>query len=124
MRISGKNDATQLPSLFSGISSRAWSSIFSSLPLPAFPLSMTRPQAVPLSNVLSQMRLFFPAPYFRRTAAFTHSAPLWEGLTEQWPNEQWPNVGCTQDARWTLLLPVPRDCGQMPAHPPKNRETV
>ena len=28
--------------------------------------------------------------------ALTRSAPLWEGLTKQWPNEQWPNVGCTQ----------------------------
>ena len=27
----------------------------------------------------------------------THSAPLREGLTEHWPNEQWPNVGCTQE---------------------------
>ena len=43
------------------------------------------------------MRLFSPAPYFRRTAALTRSAPLQEGLTEQWPNEQWPSVGCTQD---------------------------
>ena len=27
----------------------------------------------------------------------TRSAPLREGLTEQWPNEQWLNVGCTQE---------------------------
>ena len=27
----------------------------------------------------------------------TCSAPLREGLTEQWPNEQWPNVGSTQE---------------------------
>ena len=27
----------------------------------------------------------------------THSTPLWEGLTEQWLNEQWPNIGCTQE---------------------------
>nr|XP_060508905.1 uncharacterized protein LOC132691542 [Panthera onca] len=73
------------------------SSVFSSCPLPAFSLSMIRPQAVPLSQVLSQMRLFSPAPYFRRTAALTRSASLQEGLTEQWPNEQWPNVGCTQE---------------------------
>ena len=73
------------------------SSVFSFRPLPALSLSVTRPQAVPLSQVLSQMWLFSPAPYFRRTAALTHSAPLWEGLTEQWPNEQGPNVGCTQE---------------------------
>ena len=27
----------------------------------------------------------------------THSAPLQEGLTKHWPNEQWLNVGCTQE---------------------------
>ena len=71
--------------------------VFSFRPLPAFSLSVTRPQAVPLSRVLSQMRLFSPAPHFRRTAALTLSAPLREGLTEQRPNEQWLNVGCTQE---------------------------
>ena len=73
------------------------SSVLSSRPLPAFPFSVTRPQAVPLSRVLSQTRLFSPAPYFRRTEALTRSAPLREGLTEQWPHEQWPNIGCTQE---------------------------
>ena len=29
--------------------------------------------------------------------ALTLSAPLWEGLTEQWPNEQWLNVSCAQE---------------------------
>ena len=38
------------------------------------------------------MWLFSPAPYFRRTSALTHSAPLWEGLTKQRPN-----AGCTQE---------------------------
>ena len=76
--------------------------VFSSRPLPAFSLSETRPQAVPLSRVLSRMRLFSPTPHFRQTVALTRSTPLWEGLTEQWPNEQWPNeqwpnVGCTQE---------------------------
>ena len=27
----------------------------------------------------------------------THSTALQEGLTKQWPQEQWPNVGCTQE---------------------------
>ena len=43
------------------------------------------------------MRLFSPAPYFRRTAALTRSVPLREGLTEQRPNEQRPNIGCTRE---------------------------
>ena len=66
--------------------------VFSSRPLPAFPLSVTRPQAVPLSQVLSQMQLFSPAPYFRRTEALTCSIPLLDCLTEQWRN-----VGCTRE---------------------------
>ncbi|VFV28928.1 Hypothetical predicted protein [Lynx pardinus] len=65
---------------------------------PLFPLSVTSPQVVPLSQVLSQMRLFSLAPYFRRTAALTCSTPLREGLSEQWPN-----VGCTQEC---LLHPA------------------
>ncbi|XP_044903169.1 uncharacterized protein LOC123382444 [Felis catus] len=98
MRRSGgkwRHPATQSVLLGSAIAHR--SSVFSSRPLPAFPFSVSRPQAVPLSQVLSQMRLFSPAPYFRRTVALTRSAPLREGLTEQWPNEQWPNVGCTRE---------------------------
>nr|XP_060470478.1 E3 ubiquitin-protein ligase parkin isoform X1 [Panthera onca] len=75
------------------------SSVFSSRPLPAFSLSATRPQAVPLSRVLSQMRLISPAPYSRRTAALTLSAPLREGVTKHWPNEQRRNVRCTQELR-------------------------
>ena len=78
---------------------------------------MTRPQAVPLSQILSQMRLFSLASYFRRTAALTCSSPLWEGLTEQWPN-----IGCTRNTCWTLLLLVTRDCGQVPACPRKSSQ--
>ena len=72
------------------------SSVFSSCPLPTSSLSMTRPQAAPLSQALSKMWLFCPAPYFQRTAALTHSDPLQEGLTKQWLNEQWPNISYTQ----------------------------
>ena len=40
----------------------------------------------------------FPATLLLKDCGFlTHSTPLREGLTEQWPNEQWPNVGCTQE---------------------------
>ena len=73
------------------------SSVFSFHLRPASSLSVTKPQAVPLSQVLSQMRLFSLSPYFQRTVALTRSTPLWEGLTEQWPNEQWLNIGCTQE---------------------------
>ena len=37
----------------------------------------------------------------------THSAPLWEGLTEQWLSEQWPNIGCTQGTPW-IVAGAPR----------------
>ena len=52
------------------------------------------------------MRLFSPAPYFRRTAALTRPATLRKGLTDQRPNEQWPNVICTQEC---LLYPAVAD---------------
>ena len=92
-----KNGVTQLPSLQHSNSvlpdkqSRT-GPLFSFHALPAFSLSVTRPQAVPLSRVLSQMRLFSPAPHFRRTAALTRSAALLEGL-----NQHWPGADLTQE---------------------------
>ena len=50
--------------------------------------------------------------------------PLREGLTEQWPNEQGPNASRTQERLLDLLLPVPRDYGQVPPAPKKVHETV
>ena len=35
----------------------------------------------------------------------THSTPLQEGLTEQWPNEQWLNIGCTQERPLDPVVP-------------------
>ena len=59
------------------------------------------------------------------TAALTRSATLWEGLTEQWLNEQWRMSPAPSFAHWTLLLPVPQDSGQVPARPPKrSRDSV
>ncbi|VFV39983.1 Hypothetical predicted protein, partial [Lynx pardinus] len=54
------------------------------------------------------MRLFSPAPYYRRTAALTPSAPPREGVTEHWPNEQRLNVRCTQE------LPLDPCCCRCP----------
>ena len=89
------------------------SSVFSFHPLPTFSLSVTKPQAVPFSRALSQMRLFSPAPSFWGTG-FDLLQPSVVGLTEQWLN-----AGCTQGHSQTLLLPVPRDCNQVPAYPRK-----
>ena len=73
-----------------------WSSVFSSRPLPAFStLRDQSPGSTSLPSFVSDAAVF-PGPYFRRTAALTRSTPLREGLSEQWLNEQWPNVGCTQ----------------------------
>ena len=97
MQVSGENGATQLPSLFSRISNRA---LVLHLQLSSPPRFSTLSDQAPGSNSLPSFVsdvAFPPAPYFRRTAALTGSAPLWKGLTKQWPNEQWPNVGCTQE---------------------------
>ena len=45
----------------------------------------------------------FPGLLLLKDSALTHCTPLLEGLTEQWPNEQWPNLGYTQER---LLDPV------------------
>ena len=39
----------------------------------------------------------FPGPLLLKDCGFDPSAPLQEGLTEQWSNEQGPNVGYTQE---------------------------
>ena len=86
------NGATQLSSLFSWISNSA--------PILGLQLSSTprfftlRDQASGSTSLSSFVSCgcFSLAPYFRGTAALTRSTPLWEGLTEQWPN-----VGCTQE---------------------------
>ena len=86
------------------------SCVLSSRPLPAFSLSLTRPRAAPLSRVLAQMWLFSPAPYYRRTAALTRSTPCGRVSPSNGRMSAAP-----RNARWTLQLPVPRDCGQVPA---------
>ena len=92
-----ENGTTQPPSLFSRISSRAQVLRLQLSSTPCF--STLRDQAPGSTSLLSfaSDAAVFPGPYFRRTAALTRSAPLREGLTEQWPNEQWLNVGCTQE---------------------------
>ena len=61
------------------------------------------------------MRLFSPAPYFRRTAALTRPA-----LCGRVSPSNGRNAGCTQER-----LLVPQDCGQVPASPRKSsRDSV
>ena len=54
-------------------------------PLPAFTQSMTKPQAVPLSRVLSQMQVFSPAPL--KDCSFDPFFPSVGGS----------HLGCTQE---------------------------
>ena len=85
------------PSLFSQISNGALVLLLQLSSTPRFSTLHDQAPGVPLPRVLTQMRLLSAAPYFRRTASLTCSAPPREGLTEQWLNEQWPNVSCTQE---------------------------
>ena len=86
-------------------------------PLPTFTLSMTKHQVV---------RQHLPPEFYLRcscfqtshiwgTAALTCSDFLGESLTEQWLGASVPRNVCR-----TMLLPMPRDCGQVPAHPRKS----
>ena len=94
---SGENGATQLPSLFSQNSNCAPVLCLQLLFTPhSFTLRDQAPGSTSLPSFVSNVAVFL-APYFQRSAALTRSAPLWEGLTEQWLNEQWPNADCTQE---------------------------
>ena len=93
---------------------------------PSYPVSSIRTLSSPISNrapilclqLSSTLRFFtvrdqapgstslpsfvsdvavFPGPLLLKDCGFDPSAPLQEGLTEQWPNEQGPNVGYTQE---------------------------
>ena len=100
MRGSDETGVTQLPSLYSPISNRAPVLSSASCPVSSTPCFFTLCDQAPGSTSLPSFvsdAAVFPVPSFRRTATLIHSAPLREGLTGQWPNEQWLNVGCTQE---------------------------
>ena len=80
--------------LFSPISNRALSFVFGICPLPASTLSMTKPQATPPFQVLSQMWLPSPAP-LPRDCGFDLFCSSAEGLTEQWLG-----ADLTQECLW------------------------
>ena len=82
----------QPPSLFSRISNRVPVLCLQLSSTPRlFMLQDQAPGSTSLPSFVSDA-LFSPAPYFQRTEALTHSAPLREGLTQQWLN-----IGCTQE---------------------------
>ena len=92
-----ENGASQLPNLFFRISNRAPILCLQLSSTPCFfTLCDQAPGCTSLLSFVSDAAVF-PGPYFRRTVALTRSTPLQKGLTEQWPNEQSPNISCTQE---------------------------
>ena len=94
---SSENGATQLPSLFSRISNHE---PILCLQLSSIPRFFTvrdhAPGSTSLLSFVSDAAVF-PSPLLLKDCGFDRSAPLWEGLTKQWLNEQRPNIGCTQE---------------------------
>ena len=76
---------SSIRTLFSPISNRVPILCFRLLSAPRF--YMVSDQAPGSTSHLSFISnaAVFPHPLFLRDCAFTGSAPLWEGLTEQWP---------------------------------------
>ena len=66
----------------------------------------------------------FPSPPLLRDCSFDPVLPSAEGITEQWRISSGHMSAAPRNARRTLLLPVPRDCSQVPALPTKIHETV
>ena len=121
LRSIGENGATQLPALFSRISNGAPVLCLQLSSTPRlFTLCDQAPGSTSLPSFVSDAAVF-PGPLL---PALTPSAPLREGLTQRWPLKRRPNVAAPRNARWTLLLPVPRDCGQVPPVPENVREIV
>ncbi|VFV31667.1 Hypothetical predicted protein [Lynx pardinus] len=118
MRGSGDNGVLRLPSLWPGnFSLRSAvahpSSVFSFRPLPASSLSVTEPQAAPLSRVLSQMRLFSP-PLTSEELRLDPLRPS-AGRSQRATAECRPHPGTPVD---------PRDCGRCQPAPEKVRQAV
>ena len=109
-----KNGITQLPSLQYRNSVLP---ISNHAPVLCLQLSSTprlftvRDQAPGSTSLLSFVSdaAVFPSPLLLKDYGFDPFCPSAEGLTTQRPE---PRNAC-----WTLLLLVPRDCGQVPAHP-------
>ena len=71
------------------------------------------PGSTSLLSFVSDVAVF-PGLLLLRDCGFDLLCPSMEGLTVQWLN-----AGRTQEHCGTVLLPMPRDCGQVPARPRK-----
>ena len=96
MHGSSENGATQLPSLFSQISSCAPVLCLQLSSTPRFfTLHDQAPGSTSLPSLVSDVAVF-PGTLLLKDCGFDLFHPSAGGLTKQWPNEQWPNISCTQ----------------------------
>ena len=99
-RRNGENGTTQLPSLFSRISNRTPVLCLQLSSTPCFfTLRDQAPGSTSLLSFVSDVAVF-PVSLLPKDCGFDPLCPSVGGLTKQWPNEQWPNVGCTQVHPW------------------------
>ena len=112
MRGNSENGASQLPNLFSWNQQLRCPLSSAFCPLPAFSLSMTSP------------RQYLCPEFCLRCGCFPRPVTS-EGLRLCGQMSNGPMSAAPRNACWTLLLPVPQDCGQVPARPRKNsRDSV
>ena len=111
---------SSIGTLFSPISNRSPILCFQLLSTPCFhTVGDQAPGSTSLQSFVSDVAVF-PSPLLLKDYGFDPFCPSAEGLTEQWPG-----AGGTQERLWDVLLPMPRDCGRVPAHPRKSsRDSV
>ena len=126
MRGSGENSATQPPSLFSPFSNRA---LVLCLQLSSTPCFSTLRDQAPGSTSLPSFAsdaAVFPGPLLPKDCGFDlFVLPLCGRVSPS--NGRMSNgrmLAAPRNPRWTLLLPGPGDCGQVPAAPEKVLEIV
>ena len=123
MRRIGENGATQPPNLFFRSSNHAPVLCLQLLSTPRFStLHDQTPGSTSLPSFVSDAAVL-PGP-FQRTAALI-SAPLWRVSPSNGGMSNCQMSAAPRNVRWTLLLSLPRDCGQVPACPQKRlRDSV
>ena len=96
LRGSRKNGVTRLPGLFSQITNRAPVLCLQLSSTPRFSILRDQaPGSTSLPSFVSGVAVF-PGPLLPEDGGFDPLRPSAGGSHQQWPNEQWPNIGCTQ----------------------------
>ena len=120
MRGRGANGVSHLPGLFSRVSNHAPVLRLQPSATPRFlTVRDQAPGSTSLPSSVSDAAVF-PGPLLLKDRGFDWFRPLWEGLTQQWPKEQWPSVGRTQERLWEPAAAGAQDCGWVPAPPRKS----